>query len=111
MTGYAIARLRNVQLGEGIATYLKRIDATLEPHGGRFLIHGGAPAVKEGAWDGDLIVIAFPSVEDAERWYASEEYQAILPLRTANSDGDAVIIPGVSADHRATDLLAPLGMG
>lgn len=110
MTAYAIARLRHVRLGEEIASYLQKIDATLAPHGGHFLIHGGVPAVKEGRWDGDLIVIGFPSVGDAERWYASESYQAILPLRTRNSEGDTIIVQGVDRDHRAADLLAPLGL-
>ena len=110
MTAYAIAHLRTVDLGEGIAGYLKRIDATLEPHGGRFLVHGAQPRVKEGEWKGDLVVIAFPTVEDAERWYASADYQAILPLRTDNSEGETFIVEGVPDGHRSTDLLAPLGL-
>ena len=38
---YAVAHLRNVNMGPPIEEYLQRIDATLEPFGGRFLIHGG----------------------------------------------------------------------
>jgi len=37
---YAIAYLRDVRFGEEIIEYLQRIDATLAPYGGRFLVHG-----------------------------------------------------------------------
>ena len=37
---YAIGHLRSVDFGREIAEYLRRIDATLEPYGGRFLVHG-----------------------------------------------------------------------
>jgi uncharacterized protein (DUF1330 family) len=106
MPAYAIAHLRTVEMGPDIVRYLQEIDATLEPFQGRFLIHGGQPTVMEDEWPGDLIVIEFPSREQAAAWYASDAYQAILPLRTENSDGAAIIADGVGPDHRATDVLA-----
>ncbi|MBJ8342732.1 DUF1330 domain-containing protein [Antrihabitans sp. YC3-6] len=105
MTAYAVANLTNVQLGDGIVEYLQRIDATLAPFEGKFLIHGGTPKITEGEWHGTLIVIAFPDAEHAEGWYDSAAYRDILHLRTDNSDGDAFLIEGVDADHRATDVL------
>ena len=45
MTSYAVAHLRTVTMGPEIAAYLQRIDATLAPFGGRFLIHGGEAEV------------------------------------------------------------------
>jgi uncharacterized protein (DUF1330 family) len=106
MPAYAAACLRNVAMGPEIAEYLQRIDATLEPFGGRFLIHGGPTDVLEGSWPGDLIVIAFPDRDRARGWYASPAYRQILPLRTGNSEGDVVILEGVPDGHRATDILA-----
>ncbi|WP_432924467.1 DUF1330 domain-containing protein [Microbispora sp. CA-135349] len=106
MTAYAIAQLRDVNLGDDIVEYLRRIDATLEPFGGRFIIHGGEPEVLEGTWKQTLIVIEFPDLGRARAWYRSPAYQEILPLRTRNSSGDAVLIEGVDEDHKATDVLA-----
>lgn len=105
MTAYAVAHLRTVDRGPDIVEYLERIDSTLRAFGGRFLIHGGRQDVIEGPWPGTLIVIEFPDRERAEGWYTSEEYQRILPLRTGNSDGVALLADGVSADHLATDVL------
>jgi uncharacterized protein (DUF1330 family) len=105
MTYYAIANLRDVQLNAGIVEYLQRIDATLAPFDGHFIVHGGEPEVIEGQWDGTLIVIEFPGYEQARGWYDSPAYREILPLRTANSDGVAMLLAGVDRDHLATDVL------
>jgi uncharacterized protein (DUF1330 family) len=110
MSTYAIGHLHDVKVGSDIVEYLRRIDATLEPFGGGFIIHGGPVDVMEGAWSGDLIVIAFPNRESAHAWYKSPVYRAILPLRTRNSRGDVFFIEGVDADHKATDILSGLPM-
>lgn len=109
MTAYAIAHLRDVDLNAEIADYIRRIDETLKPFAGRFLIHGVTPEVLEGPWDGDLVVIAFPDRDAAQAWYASPGYQAILPLRTRNSRSAAFIVEGAPEGYRATDFLAKLG--
>ena len=109
MTAYAVAHLQNVNVGPDIVAYLERIDATLEPFGGRFIIHGGEKDVREGAWPGDLIVIEFPDRRAAAEWYESDAYREIIHLRTDNSEGSTMIVDGVPAAHRATDVLAPAG--
>ena len=108
MTAYAIAHLRNVNLGAEIAEYILKIDATLDPYGGKFLIHGSEPEVVEGPWEGNLVVIAFPTVEHAREWYDSPEYQKILRYRTENSDSRTMIIPGVPEGYQATSFLKEL---
>jgi uncharacterized protein (DUF1330 family) len=105
MTSYAVAHMRTVDLNEHIAEYLHRIDATLDPFGGRFLIHGPELQVVEGEWPGTLIVIEFPADDGARRWYDSEAYRQIIALRTGNSGSDVVIASGVEHPHRATDVL------
>jgi uncharacterized protein (DUF1330 family) len=82
MPEYAVAHLREVTMGPPIVEYLERIDATLEPFAGRFVVHGGEVEVLEGAWPGHLIIIEFPDRERARAWYESSAYQEILPLRT-----------------------------
>ena len=50
-------------------------------------------------------MIAFPDLERAYAWYRSRAYQEVLPLRTMNSDGAAIIIEGVDEDYRAASFL------
>ena len=45
MSAYAVANLHAVRMGPEIVRYLERIDATLAPFEGRFIIHGGPPAL------------------------------------------------------------------
>jgi uncharacterized protein (DUF1330 family) len=111
MTTYAIAHMQTVDMGPAIVEYLERIDATLAPFEGRFVVHGAAPEVLEGEFLGHLIVIAFPTREQAEGWYDSPAYQEILPLRLEHSTGAAFLVDGVKAGHRATDVLGWAGSG
>jgi uncharacterized protein (DUF1330 family) len=105
MNAYAIAHLRDVRLGPDIVQYLERIDATLAPFGGHFIVHASSADVLEGEWPGAVIVIEFPDRASASAWYESPAYQEILPLRTNNADGTAILVDGVGPDHRATDVL------
>jgi uncharacterized protein (DUF1330 family) len=105
MTAYAIAHMRRVAMGPAIVEYLERIDATLTPYGGRFIVHGGDFEEVEGSWPGATIVIELPDRRQVSAWYRSPAYREIAPLRTDNSDSDIILIDGVDAGHRATDVL------
>lgn len=97
MTAYAIANLHpSADLHDEVLTYMERIQSTLDPFGGRFLVHGTpAREVREGSWPGGLVIVGFPAYEDARAWYDSEAYQALLPLRTRHMPGDLLLIDGV----------------
>ena len=105
MASYAVGVLQKVQMGPPIVEYLEKIDDTLRPFDGHFIIHGGEQDVREGDSPGTLIVIEFPDREAAEGWYRSDVYEAILPLRTENSDSNVFFVEGVDRDHLATDVL------
>jgi uncharacterized protein (DUF1330 family) len=102
---YAIAILRDVTMGPPIVEYLERIDGTLAPVGGRFVVHGGQAEILEGEDPGTLVIIEFPDRDHARRWYACDDYQRILPLRTRNSRSTVLLADGVGPAHKATDVL------
>ena len=106
MPAYAVAHMRQVTMGPAVVEYLQRIDATLAPFGGRFIVHGGEVEILEGSWPGYLIVIEFPDRDRASAWYNSAAYQEIVALRTDNSDSDVILVDGVGREHRAADVLA-----
>ena len=109
MPAYAVAHMRQVSMGPAVVEYLQRIDATLAPFGGRFIVHGGEVEILEGSWPGFLIVIEFPDRDRASAWYNSAAYQEIVTLRTDNSESDVVMVDGVGGEHKATDVLAVSG--
>jgi uncharacterized protein (DUF1330 family) len=105
---YALCHLTDVDFGAEIIEYLQKIDATLAPYDGRFIVHGGNVEVAEGEWDGDVVIIEFPSRAAAKAWFESPAYQAIVHLRTEHSTSMAALLTGVSPGHQATDKLAEL---
>lgn len=103
--------LQNVRFGPEIQRYMEGIEATFEPFGGEWIVHGSLPEVVEGVWSADVVVIGFPSLAGARDWYESPAYQAIVELRTANSDGQVLLLEGVPSGYRATDTIAKLLTG
>ena len=95
MTAYAIAHLQDAAPHPDIADYMERITSTFEPFGGRFLVHGTPPEVKEGAWAGHVVVIGFPGMDEARDWWDSPAYQEIAPLRSRHIEGDIILVRGV----------------
>jgi uncharacterized protein (DUF1330 family) len=76
--------------------YRKQVPATVERYGGRFLVRGGRIQTLEGDWKPTRIVVtAFPSIEQARRWYDSEEYRALKALRSRSARGSVVLVEGV----------------
>ena len=78
------------------AEYRQRVPATVAAHGGRFLVRGGAHELLEGNWQPHrVVVLEFPSLEQARRWHESEEYREPKAIRTAASRTNAIIVEGV----------------
>jgi uncharacterized protein (DUF1330 family) len=76
--------------------YRKAVPATVEKYGGKFLVRGGRMEVVEGSWRPKRVVVTeFPSLEQAKRWYDSEEYRALKALRLRTSKGNVILVEGV----------------
>jgi uncharacterized protein (DUF1330 family) len=115
MTAYAVAHLRTPSSHDDVFTYIDAIQETMDPYGGRFLVHGTDVEVIEGEWPGALVILSFPDMTAARTWYASPAYQKILPLRTAHITGEAVlaegVVPGYDARQTATAMRAARDSG
>ncbi|HEX4948468.1 MAG TPA: DUF1330 domain-containing protein [Blastocatellia bacterium] len=77
--------------------YRDGVLATVEQFGGRYLTVGGKTEMVEGNWQPVFpVIIEFPNLEQARRWYDSEEYRELKNLRLAATKGNAVLIEGNS---------------
>ena len=77
--------------------YRKHVPATLAKFGGRFLVRGGAHQTIEGAWTPNrLVVLEFPSMEQARRWYDPEEYRAPRAMRIKAGRTNLLFVEGVA---------------
>jgi uncharacterized protein (DUF1330 family) len=80
---------------ETYARYARDVPATIARFGGAYLVRGGAISEAEGGWSPKrLVVLTFPSMGAAKAWYASPEYQAILPLRLTAARCRSVFVEG-----------------
>ena len=76
--------------------YRKQVLATIEKHGGRFLVRGGAVEPLEGGWSPKrLVLLEFPSAAKALGWYRSAEYAPLIKLRQRASRGKLVAVEGI----------------
>lgn len=62
--------------------YAAKATETVKAAGGRFLVVRGKVVSKEGApVRGDIVIAAFDSMADLEKWYATPPYKELIPLR------------------------------
>jgi uncharacterized protein (DUF1330 family) len=93
--GYALFDVRAVTDPERLDQYRAGVLATVEQFGGRYLTVGGRSEGLEGHWRPSFVVlIEFPSLAQARRWYDSPAYRELKALRLAATEGDAVLIEG-----------------
>jgi uncharacterized protein (DUF1330 family) len=109
MTAYILAHLRRTdEIHPEVLEYLERIQSTLDPFGGRFLVHGGTVEVLEGTWPGDVILVEFPSMDQARAFYNSPAYREIKPLRADHLEGEMILVEGCEPGHDSAEMAAGL---
>ena len=75
--------------------YRERVPATIEKYGGKFLVRGGRFEQLEGTWQPTrLVLLEFPSMEQAKRWYDSQEYREPKALRLKASKANLILVEG-----------------
>jgi uncharacterized protein (DUF1330 family) len=96
MPAYVIANVE-VTDPEGYADYRPLALGSIEAHGGRYLARGGEVEVKEGggSWR-RVVIVEFPSLERARRWYDSPEYRDARALRQRTARTDLLFVDGIA---------------
>ncbi|HEX5093945.1 MAG TPA: DUF1330 domain-containing protein [Burkholderiales bacterium] len=97
MAAYAIAEVEVTDPAQ-FEAYRKLVPGTIEKYGGRYLARGGAVDGKEGGWNPKrLVILEFPSMEAARRWYGSPEYAPVLAMRLKSARTRLVLVEGLAA--------------
>ena len=95
MAAYLIVDLE-ITDPEGFREYQKQTSSTLEPYGGKYLVRGGNYETLEGDWHPHrLVMLEFPSVEQAKRWYNSDEYASLKEIRLKTANTQLVLVQGI----------------
>ena len=78
-------------------TYRAMAPASIRQYGGRYLTRGGAIEVLEGDWTPKrLVILEFPSMEQAKAFWDSPEYAAAKALRMATTTSEMVLLEGLA---------------
>jgi len=76
--------------------YRKGVLATIQKYKGRVIVAGGKFDVVEGSAKPTFpVILEFPTLEDAKRWYNSEEYRPLKALRLAAARVNGFLVQGV----------------
>ena len=95
MPAYVIVET-DVSDPEQYERYKEAAPPAIAAYDGRYIARGGDLAVLEGDWNpARIVVLEFPDLETAKRWYASEEYGAARTLREGAARLNIVAVEGL----------------
>ena len=94
MSAYLIADITIHDL-ENFMEYVKQVPACIKKHGGTYLVRGGEPEAKEGTWEPKrLVVLKFPTKENAEAFLEDPEYQPVAAIRHQAATTNLILADG-----------------
>ena len=92
--GYAVILL-DVADPDMYIEYAKAASAIEARYGAKPIIVGDAEEVIEGLWPAQRVVLLeFPTLDDARAWYNDPDYQTLLPLRHQATSSKILFIEG-----------------
>ena len=96
MPAYLIGR---VQMRDPfwVEEYGAKIQPLIQKYGGRYLVRAGKMETLEGSapLPSVMVVLEFPSMEQARAWYQDPDYAPLIKLRQGGSDAELVLVEGV----------------
>ena len=75
--------------------YKKLTPASITAHGGKFVARGGPTATLEGDWQpGRIVILEFPSFDQAKTWWESAEYSPAKAIRQRTAETRMILVEG-----------------
>ncbi len=79
-----------------VREYVRRVPPLVEKFGGRYVVRRGRVESLEGTWRPKaLVIVEFPTVEQAKHWYESPEYQEVRNEHFKGASRSLVVVEGV----------------
>lgn len=90
---YVIAEVEVTDMA-AMQEYVAKAVPTLGPHKAQFLARSKAVSKEGTAPVGEIVMLRFDSLAEAEAWYHSAEYSAAIPMRQRAANSRLFIIEG-----------------
>lgn len=95
MAAYIIVEVR-IHDPEKYESYKQLTPASLQPYGGKFVVRGGEVETLEGDWLPErIIVVKFPTKEEARQWWDSEAYSQARVIRQEAAETKMILVEGL----------------
>ena len=95
MSAYVVVEIEVLD-PERYGTYKQLAPHSIAQYGGRYVARGGEVATLEGTWSPKrLVILEFPSVEQAKAWWSSAEYADAKALRQASARTQMIVVAGL----------------
>lgn len=97
MTAYVIVDIK-VNDPARYEEYKRQALPTVEMFGGKYIARGGRTEVLEGSWRPNrLVILQFPSIEQAKSWLNSPLYSEVKKIRHKTAVSNMVVVEGLYA--------------
>ena len=97
MAAYVVITREKTRDAGKLEEYKKLAPASFQKHAANIRAIHGRREVLEGPAVEDVVIIEFPSYEEAKAWYQSPEYQTASEHRFQGGDYRFVLTEGVAA--------------
>ena len=97
-TGKAYCLFDNIEINDltKLEEYKEKVFPVVTAFGGKYLVASNRIRIVEGSWQPNhLVMIEFPSYEQANLWYDSDEYKELKNLRHSSGTFDGIIVEGL----------------
>jgi uncharacterized protein (DUF1330 family) len=96
MAAYVISEVEPLEQ-ESFEQYRSLAKESIEQHGGRYLVRAALPEAAEGDWPSQrrLVIVEFPDMDTARRWYSSDSYAKALAFRDRGLSRRLVFVEGI----------------
>ncbi len=95
MAAYIVFTRERTRDAAALATYSQNVGPTLSGHPVTVLAAYGRHEALEGADVEGVVILEFPTFDEAKAWYESPAYRKVREHRFRGSDYRAVIVEGV----------------
>ena len=76
--------------------YKKLTPSSLAVYNGKFIVRGGEAETLEGDWQPKrIVVLEFPTKEQAKQWWRSEDYAPAKAIRQRTATTRMILVQGV----------------
>jgi uncharacterized protein (DUF1330 family) len=95
MAAYLVVEVTGVSDESGLGEYATQVPHLVERYGGRYIARGPAQVIEGEHRPGMLVLLEFPSLEQIQAMYDSEEYAPLKALRQRSSAMNFLAVEGL----------------